>query len=127
VNVGRYLAMSAGASELTYTPSFSGSATLTFHSYSGMDDPDGQSEKAWAFDGTSTDPGFGLVNYMEDRPHHYPNVAGETAITPTWSLDPAGNPYLSEVYTVLDNGNPEPNMPGKCLASGCLIARSRIR
>ena len=30
-----------------------------------VDDPDGQSEKAWAFDTTRTDPGFALVELDE--------------------------------------------------------------
>jgi hypothetical protein len=42
---------------------------------------------------------------MENRPHRNGNTTGETATSPYWALDPAGNPYLSEVYTVVDHGN----------------------
>ena len=106
VNGGRFLAMSAGATELSYGIAFQSTAGNTSHTFSQVDDPDGQSEKAWAFDSTATDPGFGLVSYMESRPRHYPNVAGEATSSPTWTLDAASNPYLSQVYAVTDAGNP---------------------
>jgi hypothetical protein len=64
VNGGRFLTMSAGATELFYGLYYSGNANTTLHLYSQVDDPDGQSEKAWAFDTVSTDAGFALVNYI---------------------------------------------------------------
>jgi hypothetical protein len=46
------------------------------------------------------------VSSLENRPHHFPNTTGETEPYTYYSLDAAGSPYISEVYTFIDVGNP---------------------
>jgi hypothetical protein len=106
VNAGRFLSTASGAPETTYAPWYSGDPSLTFHSYSGLNDPDGLSQKAWSFGTDNTKASYALMSYLEKRPHQSGSTAGETAVTPTWTTDTAGNPYMSAVYTIEDNFNP---------------------
>jgi RHS repeat-associated protein len=106
VNAGRFLAMAAGATELQYSPWYSGNTTLTFHDYSGLDDADGVSEKAWNFQSDPAQPGYGLARYFEHRPHHWPTIAGEHSDSYIYATSSSGNTYLTGVYSTVDNGNP---------------------
>ncbi len=105
VSGGRFLAMSTGATELTYGIAFDPTANSIFHSWGLVDDPDGHSEKAWSFDTVATDPGFALANSAQSRLQHS-TTTGETMAQPFFSLDAVGNPYVSELYTTVDYGNP---------------------
>ena len=97
--------MSTGATELTYGIAFDPTANSIFHSWGLVDDPDGHSEKAWSFDTVATDPGFALANSAQSRLQHS-TTTGETMAQPFFSLDAVGNPYVSELYTTVDYGNP---------------------
>ena len=103
---GRSLTMAAGATALNYGISYQTTSGITFHTYSQVDDPDGNSEKAFFFDSTTGDSGFGLQSALDNRPHHYPNTAGGHYETYTWTTDPAGNPYLGTALVAEDHLNP---------------------
>jgi RHS repeat-associated protein len=106
VSAGRFLAMSAGATELQYSPWYSGNTSLTFHDYGGVDDADGVSEKSWNFQSNTSLPGYGLASYFEHRPHHYPAIAGEHSESYFYATSSSGNTYLTGAYATEDNGNP---------------------
>ncbi|MEK7407925.1 MAG: hypothetical protein AAB225_22875, partial [Acidobacteriota bacterium] len=99
----RYLAPSAGASELTYTlgrdPADSG---RTIHRYTTVNDPGGAAYRAWYF---YTDPALwcmGLLEQLHDRV--LPSGATKRYHTYFWTQDGAGTPYPTAVVTILDPG-----------------------
>ena len=106
VSGGRFLSTSTGAAETTYTIGFSPDANTTFHLYSYVDDPDGQSEKAFNLGTNPALPSYGLLASKDNRPHHNPNTAGGRYETYTWTTDPAGNPYIGTALITEDHLNP---------------------
>jgi RHS repeat-associated protein len=99
----RYLAAGAnGTGQITY-PFNSGTATqsLPIHSSTTLDDPDGKGEKAWFFETDASQPDAGLTTAFENR---MVGVSGGTRDDYTWSLDGAGNPYISADLTTVDQG-----------------------
>jgi RHS repeat-associated protein len=105
VNGGRFLSMYAGASELTYGMSFDPTANATFHSWGVVDDPDGNSERAYYFGLTAGQPGYGLLSQAQSRLHHSIST-GMRADTYTWTTDSTGNQYITTDLITEDAGNP---------------------
>jgi RHS repeat-associated protein len=101
VNGGRFLSMSAGATELTYSMTFDPTANSPFHSYGLVDDPDGNSEKVYYFGVTSGQPSYSVFSETQTRLHHS-NGYGMIDDTYTWTADSAGNPYITTDLTTQD-------------------------
>jgi hypothetical protein len=83
-----------------------GDTGRTSHWWTVLDDPDGQSEKAWWFQTDTSQFNFGLVMAFEARPHHWPATAGGRHDDYTWTTDSGGNRYIATVLTTEDMANP---------------------
>jgi YD repeat-containing protein len=105
----RYLLMSAGATALQYQFSHNDSAnpSATVHANTTLQDASG-AQKEWIFY-TQNSPGpapwaMGLISAFQN--HYINGSAGARDMNSTWTTDPAGNPYISQVDTIVDDGTP---------------------
>ena len=97
--------MSNGASELYYPITWDAATTYPYHSYSMLDDPDGQSEKVWSIQTTTGGADYGMVIQYSSRLH--PGVTtGQWDNFYSWTTNSSGNPYVNLVYVREDYNNP---------------------
>jgi len=102
----RYLAMSSGANELTYTiaPTPADLSSSFTHSWTTVDDADGKGEKVWYFQTVCCQASFGLqIGYDENDRTLSPQT--KRHLDSYWSLDTLTRPYLSTSYVTLDPGS----------------------
>jgi RHS repeat-associated protein len=105
----RYLVMSAGATALQYQFSHNDSAnpSATVHANTTLQDASG-AQKEWIFY-TQNSPGpaawaMGLVSTFQN--HYLNGSVGARDVNYTWTTDPAGNPYITQLDTIFDDGTP---------------------